>query len=142
MTSVYRRIEDFYQERGGAQSGECDFGAWWYDVTPAQARYRVSVVHDTGDVYAKNHYDGSVELLGTLEHVCQPVADDETFKRSLTWHDTSCAYTRAEEALMGWSDGGQKPLSWARERLQSRAAAPAVGVGLDGGDSKEGPEDG
>ncbi len=50
-------IEAFYDERGGRYSGESDFGNHnWANPTRERVspfdKWRVSVVEDTGDVYA------------------------------------------------------------------------------------------
>ena len=70
--SRYDTLQDFYAARGGERSGETDFGLFHYPeedaAVPAWQRnhWRVSVVADTGDVYAQNLQRGTVRLLGTL----------------------------------------------------------------------------
>ena len=104
----YPDIQSFYAARGGALSGECDFGVQWRDQV-AWPHYRVSVVHDTGDIYAiKLAGDGSIELLGTLVHDC------ELAPGSLS-HADDCAYTLAETAFAGWPEANE--LDWLRERI-------------------------
>lgn len=112
---IFASIDPFYGERGGARSGERDFGVWW--TLPPKGRYpqfRVSVVHDTGDVYAINMTTGAVELLATLEHT--PVCGSDIWTGG---HTALCAYRIAEGILQGWTeqihDAGS--LKWVRERL-------------------------
>lgn len=114
-TTVFASVADFYRERGGETSGECDFGVWWYTPRPFETShhgpyYRVSVVHDTGDIYALNQWDHRVELLTTLPAIVQ-VCD------RINHHLSDCPYKQAENYLEGWAEGASKPLSWARERL-------------------------
>ena len=106
----YAMIHDFYAARGGALSGESDFGAWWTDGPPRGPRYRVSAVHDTGDIYAVNQWTGEVELLGHVEPGECPGG---------VRHDlyAGCAYTLAEARLKGWADEA-RDLAWVRERLR------------------------
>lgn len=114
---TFHNVNLFYIARGGHDSGECDFGVWWYDEGhPKGPFYRVSVVHDTGDVYARNAWDESVELLGTFEPNCVD-------PRVAMHHSPTCAYEQAERCFEGWADGGSKPLSWIIERLPLTAKA-------------------
>ena len=98
--SVYRprfeSIAAFYEMRGGEWSGESDFGVHWTDGRD-WPRHRVSVVEETGDVYAINSSTGEVELLGNVGHMD--------------------AYRHAENVLFGWSDPEITELDWARGRL-------------------------
>jgi hypothetical protein len=115
----YPSIEDFYAVRGGERSGESDFGVMWTEDRKRFPVFRVSVVHDTGDVYAINMSVGEVELLGTLEHtkLCANLAN--------LAHDAElCAYAHAERALNEWADTIHREgsLEWVRERL---GAVPA-----------------
>lgn len=111
---TYDSLDAFYAARGGAFSGEADYGSWWLDeAQPLRGpRYRVSVVHDTGDVYAINFWSQTIELLATLTpHECRPNG---------LKHAATCAYTRADQLLDGWAaETASKPLSWVRERLQA-----------------------
>jgi hypothetical protein len=112
----YESIMRFYEERGGAHSGESDFGVFWTNPDTRFPRFRVSVVHNTGDVYALDlsRPMGSVELLGTLEHV--KVCADLPNRA----HDTElCAYKIAERVLEGWTDRINEigSLTWVRGRL-------------------------
>ncbi len=106
----FATIHDFYDARGGERSDESDFGAWWTDegeLRPRGPRYRVSVVHQTGDVYAVNHWTGVIELLGSVGPTDCPDGMD---------HDADCPYALVEASLKGWADEGRE-LEWARERL-------------------------
>ncbi len=106
----FATIHDFYTARGGERSGESDFGAWWTDgrePRPRGPRYRVSVVHYTGDVYAVNHWTGEVELLGSVGPTDCPDGMD---------HDADCPYALVEASLKGWAEE-RRDLDWARERL-------------------------
>lgn len=106
----FATIKDFYDARGGERSGESDFGAWWTDgsAIPRGPRYRVSAVHETGDVYAVNHWTAEVELLGSVGPTDCPNYLD---------HDPVCPYALVETRLKGWSDEAHD-LEWARERLR------------------------
>lgn len=111
--STYATMKDLFEERGGEFSGECDFGVWWYHDPARVGRgpyYRVSVIHDTGDVYAFNQWTHQIELLCTLLNDC----DEPEGKLR---HGPGCAYSRAEQMFAGWSEGGSKPLAWIRERI-------------------------
>lgn len=118
----FASIDEFYTTRGGKYSGESDFGVHWYeahDATPVprgllgtsgiQARFRVSVVHDTGDIYAIKFWDNTVELLGTIPTHC----DAPDFRS----HPAECAYEITDKLFEGWAQDGAKPLSWIRERI-------------------------
>lgn len=111
MSQSYPNIEAFYAERGGARSGELDFGAWWVGerrgLPSRWPHYRVSLVHDTGDVYAISFDDRQVLLLANLEGVpCDGGLN----------HEWGCVYHRAEGLLAGWAEK-QRDLSWIREQL-------------------------
>lgn len=108
-------IRAFYDQRGGGTHGECDFGVWWYSIESADGQrrgpfYRVSVVHDTGDVYALNQWSKEVQLLTTIapSRSCSGIGK----------HLPSCCYETAEEIFAGWADGGSKPIEWARGRAR------------------------
>jgi hypothetical protein len=94
--ALYLSIDSFYDMRGGRFSGESDFGVHWRDGKQ-WPRYRVSVVRDTGDVYAINHQTGAVELLGNVG------AED--------------TYAIAEKVLHGWATVTPLELDWVRARL-------------------------
>lgn len=115
--TVYSSIRAFYAARGGADSPEQDFGCWWTGAGAGRfVRYRVSVVHDTGDVYALDLVGGTVLLLGTFETQCER-------SQFLRHHGSRCAYERADAALEGWADTEPLALSWVRDRLSVAAVA-------------------
>jgi hypothetical protein len=97
----------------------------WTDSNPHWSdRYRVSVVHDTGDVYAHRqtylHDVDRIIVLGRLEHtrLCANLRNGA--------HDTElCAYEIAERLFAGWTDriGVRDSLDWIRERLASAVRA-------------------
>jgi len=116
----FSSMEAFYAERGGARSGESDFGCWWYDGEQAWSGcWRVSAVADTGDVYAvKDRVGGRdpdeapagvVLLLGNLGGP-DPV------------------YERAYAVLAGWEEivGKAESLSWALARVKLAAGQLAT----------------
>lgn len=142
----YRSDEEFYADRGGARSGECDFGMWHHDdiglfstpvdiairgetvevsddefmvITAASNnRIRVSVVDETGDVYAVQYGIGKGRacLLGNLA-----VKTPRTRKReSIRYRGPT--YEKAEAVFEGWSksENGQpgKGMSWFVNRLR------------------------
>jgi len=111
----FQDVFELYDQRGGAQSGECDFGVHWFTTDDGMGNhrrgpfFRVSVVHGTGDIYAVNQWTQTVELLSSLPanvSSCKPLS-----------HGADCAYTLAERIFAGWAEGGSKPLQWARDRL-------------------------
>lgn len=123
---VFDGMLEFFDARGGQLSPESDFGVHWaFDERTAFPRWRVSVVHDTGDVYAIQQSSAArVELLAEgLPHGCQPTIIGLTGSAahgSMTVeHVTnSCAYRAADFLLAGYAEEGTRLLSWARERLR------------------------
>lgn len=111
MSITYPSIEAFYADRGGELRPELDFGVWWTGERHFP-RYRVSVVHYTGDLYVLDLYSKTVELLATLPHSCEMPA------RVLD-HCESCCYELAKRLLTGWTDHIHEPnsLQWVREAL-------------------------
>lgn len=142
----YASVGAFYEDRGGKFSGESDFGVWNYDdcglfsagadsgievekmevggeeafVVSAtrNSRIRVSVVEDTGDVYAIRHGlgEGRIVLLGNLGVKSPPARQ----RRSIS--DLGPTYELAERLFEGWAtdeDGGLgRGISWFMERLE------------------------
>jgi hypothetical protein len=112
-------LDAFYARRGGRHSGEADYGVFWHRGYTTYPNFRVSVVHDTGDVYALNLTTNAVEVLGTLDHVnlCANLRNGA--------HDAElCAYPIAERLFEGWTDHihESNSLAWIRARLA--AAVP------------------
>lgn len=154
MTQIkhFPSIDAFYDEQGGRTSGECDFGVWHWDdiglfsartewpleeetieldeeiltVTRADqnSRIRVSVVDETGDVYATQSGigEGRVALLGNVG-VANP--DFRTPSK-----DRGPVYDRTEELLNGWAstpDGRLgRGISWFINRLTSGETSGAA----------------
>ena len=137
---IYETVGNFYDERGGRTSGECDFGVWNKDdmmlfATPPKGirarvaeglgmvvsaghnkRLRVSVVEETGDVYAfEEGVNARAALLGNVG-----LSDPDW--RSRPFKERSPVYARADEIFDGYatdSDGSLgRPVSWFVERLR------------------------
>lgn len=112
MRKAYKSIDEFYDERGGRFSGENDFGVHWRDG--GSVRYRVSAVHETGDVYATS---GSLTLLlGTVPTHDRGLTHNPEFGGACRG---GCAYTEAERRLDGWADfiTDERSILIAAERL-------------------------
>ena len=111
----YPNIAAFYAERGGRSSPERDYGVHNTDGYSKMQRYRVSVVADTGDVYAEQQYlPQKVLLLGSF-----PGADDPKTRTLETYPPV---YARADAAFADYLEGplpGQT-LAW----FADRAPAP------------------
>lgn len=144
MTQIihFSSIEEFYDKQGGRFSGERDFGVMHYDdmelfpFGPGRSegekinggyrivfqplgiycngRLRVSVVDETGDVYAiqQGYGDGLVVMIGNVG-VNNPDFQDFSVK-------PGPVYERAEELLDGWANnsGGGRSISWFVNRLK------------------------
>ena len=142
----YASIREFYSERGGATSGETDFGVWHRDDcglfgpvlgegiesktvrlggdefvfinAATNSRIRVSVVDETGDVYAFQYGKGEerVVLLGNLG-ISNPPGGE---RNGLI--DRGPVYDLADELFDGWATLEQGPgqkISWFIERLEA-----------------------
>ena len=114
MNALYLSIDSFYDMRGGRWSGESDFGVHWRDGKQ-WPRYRVSVVRDTGDVYAVNQQTGAVELLGNVKP--EPVRDGGDGGPYSSGQAPVDVYDVAELLLAGWAQPEIHELAWVRERL-------------------------
>ena len=105
MQKTYVSIDDFYaknEER--RRSGEADYGVYWTEHHK-WPYWRVSYIHNTGEVYAVQLATGGrVELLGVV-----PPDDDQVYYRTL------------DRILEGWADAIHEPgsLEWVRARLAS-----------------------
>ena len=142
----YASIREFYADRGGERSGESDFGCWHYDdhglFGPALGddvereklqvgddefivinagrnnRIRVSVVDETGDVYALQFGIGEerVALLGNLG-IKNPPGEQRN-----DLMDRGPVYDLAEEVFDGWATSGAglgQKISWFIERMEA-----------------------
>ena len=120
--AVYANIDEFYEDRGGRFSAECDFGVhnrndidWDHDAPTDDDRgrvvfrpaspslVRVTVVEDTGDVYTTPAgHSEAVARLGTMD--LSGAADP---------------YVECNRVFEGYSRGKSlgKNLSWYMERL-------------------------
>ena len=118
--STWPNIQAFYDERGGERSGEADFGVhhWTnhnHNRATALDRWRVSVVADTGDVYAIDRLGGELLLLGALvsTEADQPQAGNS--------HRVAhpAIYSVANRVFEGWTegDGAGRNLGWFTDRI-------------------------
>lgn len=142
----YASVDAFYEDRGGLFSGESDYGVWNCDDSglfsgrvdtdieaeateldgeevfvvraSRNSRMRVSVVDDTGDVYAVQHGigEGRVVLLGNL------VVKSPLVRQRAGISDIGPTYELAERVFKGWamSEDGSfgRGTSWFIERLK------------------------
>lgn len=97
--------EVFHTDPRRARSGEVDYGVWWTEQDPpAWPWWRVSLIEDTGELYAQRQVEGEpvVELLAE-----------------------GVSRLGAELVLEGWAErcGGPRSLSWVRSRMASRNPA-------------------
>ena len=101
-------MEEFYDEAPARRySGEADYGGYWRNG-PTRPRWRVSYVHETGEVYAVQLGGGScgpVEVLGI-------VPPDPPERERLY-------YATLERLLSGWADEGGRDIAWVRTRIAS-----------------------
>lgn len=103
---TYPSLQAFYSEDPRRErSGEADYGVHWRsDQGWASPRWRVSYIQATGEVYALELGGRSrVEVLGIVPPDDVPVG--QVYYRTL------------DKLLEGWSDEGNRPLSWVRGRL-------------------------
>ena len=136
---LFEAMHQFYHVRGGGNSPESDFGVRNRDdmmlfstgpknvlhalfqgvgvfISSAQnRRVRVSVVAETGDVYAFEEQDPCrVALLGNLG-----VSDRQWRERDI--RERNPVFERADEAFTGWAtdedDSPSQRVSWFVERL-------------------------
>ena len=114
------QLQAFYDKRGGEHSGEADFGVHhWTNPNHSSAtgfdRWRVSVVADTGDVYATDRLGGEVMLLGTL--VSTEADPPQASKSQRVAYPA--IYSVANRVFEGWTEGGGlgRNLGWFAERI-------------------------
>ena len=101
---------------GVPHSGESDFGVHHIDPGYRGVKFRVSVVADTGDVYALNQWSGEVWLLGTIV----PTADDVDTKPRYPDNPYPAVYVAADRLFEGWTDGLYlgRQVRWFADRLK------------------------
>lgn len=116
---TYATLDLFLDEGDGERrrSPECDYGVnWTHDGTRRPGswpRYRVSYVKATGEVYAFQHQNDSVEVLGIVPPD-PPSADDVGSKSGHIYYRT------LDRILHGWEH--EHDLTWVRERLRANRA--------------------
>ena len=113
-------LQAFYDKRGGEHSGEADFGVHnWANPNHNRAtafdRCQVSVVADTGDVYAIDRLGGELLLLGIL---ASTEADQPQASKSQRFAYPAI-YNVANRVFEGWTEGGGlgRNLGWFAERI-------------------------
>lgn len=114
----YASVQNLYKERGGHFSQEKEYGVNNLDAGYSRIqRYQVSVVADTGDVYAKAiYFPYHVYLLGTI-----PGADDP-FNRPANF--TPTVYNEADLIFDGWETPAPgQTLDWFYHQLQEQGWA-------------------
>lgn len=151
---LFNSIDDFYNSNGGRLSGECDMGVWHWDdrgyfaipqgmeppsnmqsgsigsesvylySATANDRVRVSVVAETGDVYACRLTRGTILLLGNVR-----MKDPE---RGMG-RRRSPVYDHADFFIGEYAHSSSlgRPLSWFVERLALCDRYPLWIVDLD-----------
>lgn len=119
MFEKYPSKEAFYADRGGATSPESYYGVNnTFEFSRIQ-RYRVSVVAETGDVYAEAVYPpNQVYLLGTIELTKNGAENYPTIYPE--------AFQIADNLFANWADATSlgKTLYWFEERLRLQAEIP------------------
>jgi hypothetical protein len=119
--SIYASIDAFYEANPlRKRSGEMDFGCWWTDGDKGPPYYRVSVVMDTGEVYAirvgpgrRDQPIGEVELIGTIIVNTEPDPEDRF----------PAVYKQADTVVLNrWVDHihTARSLEWVRERVRGQ----------------------
>ena len=113
MSKIFSSLEAFYQDKPARRSsGEADYGVWWTEAGKNYPKWRVSYIHDTGEVYALQLIDGGkVERLGWI----QP-------------DDAEIYYQTLEGILAGWAEVIWRPgsLDWVRKRVGDHCIASNV----------------
>jgi hypothetical protein len=118
--TVYASIEEFYDANPlRRRSGEMDFGVWWTESERGGPPYfRVSVIMDTGEVYAikmlPSNVPAPVELIGTIIVNTEP-DPEERFPAVYKQADTV--------VLKRWVDHihTARSLEWVRERVRNQS---------------------
>lgn len=114
-------FDQFMAEPARALSPECDFGVWWRATeNPGDGVFRVSVVHDTGEIYAlgfTGEFRNKAVVLATLDTSgCVDLDRAGCYREE----NPDCVYEEAERILDGWAEVCGKPgsLLWVRDRLR------------------------
>jgi hypothetical protein len=105
----YESLRDFYADDDRRRlSGEADYGVHWKLGNNAFPRWRVSYVHETGEVYAVALVPGSRDQVVVMGVV--PPDED-----GVTYYDT------LDKILHGWEHECGKPgsLDWVMSRLSA-----------------------
>ena len=111
----YASVQDLYKDRGGHFSQEKDYGVNNIDVYDSPVhRYQVSVVADTGDIYAKAiYFPYHAYLLGQI-----PGADDPLTRPS---NSIPPVYNEADLIFDGWqSQSPGQTLEWFYQQLKEQ----------------------
>lgn len=116
----YASVQELYKDRGGHFSQEKDYGVNNTDAHNYRVqRYQVSVVADTGDVYAKAiYFPYHAYLLGQI-----PSADNPLTRPS---NSTPPVYNEADLIFDGWeSQSPGQTLEWFYQQLKQQGWASA-----------------
>ena len=112
--SFFDSLEEFYADDEKRRfSGEADYGNYW-TYTGWTGRWKVSYVHNTGEVYCHRYTtDGfeerkPVEVLGVVE-----TDDQEGFQLIY--------YRTLNRILDGWAELEDQNIEWVRERIAAHA---------------------
>lgn len=118
----YANRQEFYADRGGRWSPERDYGVHHTDGVSRLQRYRISVVADTGDIYAEQQYHPQrILVLGQL-----PGADDPLQR---TAEAIPAVYPLADRIFAGYvgnDNGPGRTLAWFAARLRESARDDAT----------------
>ena len=122
---TWPNIQAFYDERGGERSGESYFGVHhWVNQGNDWATHfdcwRVSVVADTGDVYACDRTSGEILLLGALvAGEGDQLAAERINARHRDMLPFPPVYCAADRVFEGWAEGNGlgRNLAWFVERI-------------------------
>ena len=121
-------LQAFYDDRGGQFSGESDFGVhnWSNPARDREScfdRWRVSVVADTGDVYAFDYNSREVLLFGTVVPTDGDSVNADRINARWPGRSTHPAtYCAADRLFKGWAENDSlgRPLHWFAGRLAAQ----------------------
>ena len=110
QNTFFDSIDEFYDfDERRRYSGEADYGNYW-TYTGWNGRWKVSYVHNTGEVYCERYtgdgVDGShpVEILGVVK-------PDEQYDIMDTYYRT------LDHILDGWAELEDQNIEFVRERI-------------------------